>query len=135
NVRPITNELMQIVPYAIDANGKPIKHAVIDALYHPNKRDSLPMFLEKLGVSVLAQDYTYLLTWRNEAGEAKPGGNLGFKAKNLAGFTFLDCPGVEYRDGRIYYKMGSQEFTEDEVIAIPGGARPGDLYAGYSPAL
>lgn len=135
NVRPIVNEFMQIMPYAIDHNGKPIKHAVIDALYHPNRRDSLPMFLEKLGVSVLAQDYTYLLVWRREGVEAKPGGNFGVGGKYIAGFTFLECPGIEYRDGRIYYKMGSQEFSEDEVIAIPGGAKPGDLYSGYSPAL
>lgn len=135
NVRPITNELMSIVPHAIDKNGKPVKHPALDALFHPNKRDSLPMFMEKLGVSVLALDYTYLLVWRREGKEAKPGGEFGTGGSNIAGFTFLECPGVEYRDGRIYYKMGAQEFTEDEVIAIPGGAKPGNLYAGYSPAM
>lgn len=135
NVRPITNEFMQILPYAIDKNGKPVPHAVIDALYHPNRRDSLPMFLEKLGVSVLALNYTYLLVWRREGGKAMPGGDFGFKGTNVAGFTFLERPGVEYRDGKIYYKIGAQEFSEDEVIAIPGGAKPDDLYAGYSPAL
>lgn len=135
NVRPIVNEFMQIVPYAVNGNGKPVKHAVIDALHHPNRRDSLPLFLEKLGVSVLAQDYTFLLVWRRENGEAKPGGNLGIGGKNIAGFTFLECPAIEYRDGKLYYKMGAQEFSEDEVIAIPGGAKPGDLYGGYSPYL
>lgn len=135
NVRPITNELMGIVPYAINGNGKPVPHAALDALFHPNKRDSLPLFMEKLGVSVLAQDYTYLLVWRNEGGVAKPGGEFGFKGKNIAGYTFLECPGIEYRDGKIYYKIGAQEFTEDEVIAIPGGAKPGNLYGGYSPYL
>lgn len=135
NVRPITNELMGIVPYAINGNGKPVPHAALDALFHPNKRDSLPLFMEKLGVSVLAQDYTYLLVWRNEGGLAKPGGNFGFKGQNIAGYTFLECPGIEYRDGRIYYKIGAQQFSEDEVIAIPGGAKPGNLYGGYSPYL
>jgi phage portal protein BeeE len=135
NVRPIVNEFMQIVPYAVNSNGKPVKHAVIDALHHPNRRDSLPLFLEKLGVSVLAQDYTFLLVWRRENGEAKPGGNLGVGGKNIAGFTFLECPAIEYRDGRLYYKIGAQEFNEDEVIAIPGGVKPGDLYGGYSPYL
>lgn len=135
NIRPITNELMGIVPYAINANGKPVSHPALDALFHPNKRDSLPMFMEKLGVSVLAQDYTYLLVWRNEGGEAKPGGDFGFKGQNIAGYTFLECPGIEYRDGKIYYKIGAQEFNEDEVIAIPGGAKPGNLYVGYSPYL
>lgn len=135
NVRPIVNEFMQIVPYAINSNGKPVKHAVIDALYHPNKRDSLPMFLEKLGVSVLANDYTYLLVWRKEGRGTKPGGNYGNGGGNIGGYTFLECPAIEYRDKKIYYKIGAQEFTEDEVIAIPGGAKPGNLYGGYSPAL
>lgn len=135
NVRPITNEIMQIMPYAIDKNGKPIPHPVVDALYHPNRRDSLPMFMEKLGVSVLALPYTYLLVWRKENNKAEPGGDIGFKAQRIAGFTFLENPAVDYRDGRIYYKMGAQEFSEDEVIAIPGGSRPDDLYGGYSPAL
>jgi len=135
NVRPITNEFMQIVPYAINANGKPVPHEVIDALYHPNRRDSLPMFLEKLGVSVLSNSYTYLLVWRRENNKAEPGGDFGFKGKNIAGFTFLENPAIDYRDGKIYYKMGAQQFDEDEVIAIPGGSRPEDLYGGYSPAL
>lgn len=134
NVRPITNELMTISPYAINSNGKPVPHAVIDALHHPNRKDSLPMFLEKVGVSVLALPYTYLLVWRKENGEARPGGDFGFGGKNIAGFTFLENPGIEYRDGVVYYSIGSQQFTENDVIAIPGGAKPGNLYAGYSPA-
>lgn len=135
NVRPITNELMGIIPHAIDGNGKPVAHPSLDALFHPNKTDSLPMFMEKLGVSVLALPYTYLLVWRKEGGVAKPGGNFGFKGKNIGGYTFLERPAVSYADGKIFYKIGSQTFTEDEVIAIPGGSRPDSLYEGYSPAM
>lgn len=135
NVRPITNELMGIMPYAIDGNGKPVRHPALDALYHPNKKDSLPMFMEKIGVSVLALPYTYLLVWRKEGGVAKPGGEYGFKGQNIGGFTFLERPAITYRDGKIFYTMGSQVFTEDEVIAIPGGAHPDRLYEGYSPAM
>ena len=135
NVRPITNELMGIVPHAIDANGKPVSHAALNALFHPNKKDSLPLFMEKLGVSVLALDYTYLLVWRREGNKALPGGDFGVGGKNIAGFTFLEGPAIDYRDGKLYYKMGAQEFSEDEVIAIPGGAKPGNLYGGYSPYL
>lgn len=135
NIRPITNELMGILPYAINSNGKPVPHAALDALYHPNRKDSLPMFMEKLGVSVLALPYTYLLVWRKEGQKAEPGGEFGFKGKNIAGYTFLEKPGLEYRDGKIYYKVGAQTFTEDEVIAIPGGAAPHSLYEGYSPAM
>jgi hypothetical protein len=135
NVRPITNELMGIMPYAIDANGKPVPHAALDALYHPNKKDSLPMFMEKVGVSVLALPYTYLLVWRKEGNKAEPGGDYGFKGNNIGGYTFLEKPAITYRDGKIFYTMGAQTFTEDEVIAIPGGAHPNRLYEGYSPAM
>jgi phage portal protein BeeE len=136
NIRAITNEFMKIMPYAIDGNGKPVKqHAVIDALYHPNRKDSSVLFREKLAVSVLALPMTYLLVWRNEGNEAKPGGPFTAKGQNIAGFTFLENPAMSYRDGIIYYSVGSQEFTENEVIAIPGGATPDNLYAGYSPTI
>lgn len=134
NIRPIVNELMGITPHAIDKNGKQVQNVpALNALFHPNRTDSFNLFMEKLGVSVLSLDYTYLLVWREEGGEARPGGDLGFKGKNIAGYTFLENPAIEYRDGKVYYKIGAQEFDEDEVISIPGGARPGDLYAGYSP--
>ncbi len=134
SIRPIVNELMGIKSYAIDGNGKPVAHPALDSLYHPNRLDSYVMFMEKLGVSVLSLDYTYLLVWRKENSEAKPGGNFGFKGNNLAGYTFLENPSITYVDGIVYYTMGSQVFTENEVIAIPGGAKPGNLYAGYSPS-
>lgn len=135
NIRPTVNELMTIIPHAIDGNGKPVGHPALDALNHPNQRDSFPLFMEKLGVSVLSLPYTYLLVWRNEGGEAKPGGEYGFKGKNIAGFTFLERPAVSYRDGVVYYRMGAQEYSDKEVIAIPGGATPDNLYAGYSPSM
>lgn len=135
NIRPIVNDVMMVMPYAIDKNGKKVENKpALNALYHPNRTDSFNLFMEKLTVSVLNLDYTYLLVWRDEGGVARPGGDFGFQGSRIAGYTFLEAPGVEYRDGRIYYKMGAQEFSEDEVIAIPGGARPGDLYCGYSPA-
>lgn len=135
NIRPTVNELMNILPHAINSNGKPVSHPALDALYHPNKKDSFPLFMEKVGTSVLALDYTYLLVWRMENGKAEPGGNFGFKGNNIAGFTFLESPAITYRDGIVYYSIGSQQFTEDEVIAIPGGVNPDKgLYAGYSPA-
>lgn len=134
NIRPIVNELMKIPAHAVDSKGRQIDHPALDALYHPNRTDSYTLFLEKLGVSVLSLDYTYLLVWRKTANKAVPYGEFATGGKNIGGYTFLENPGIEYRDGVIYYKMGSQEFTENEVIAIPGGAKPGNLYGGYSPA-
>lgn len=135
NIRAIVNELVTITPHAIDANGKPVSHPALDALHHPNQKDSYVMFMEKLGTSVLALPYTYILVWRRENGEAKPGGPFGRRGVNIAGYTFLENPGITYRDGKIYYSVGSQTFTEDDVMAIPGGTDPRNLYAGYSPTM
>lgn len=134
SIKAISNEFMKIRPFAVDANGKPVKNAAaLNALYHPNQADSSVAFFEKLAVMALTHRKTYLLVWRNEAGEAKPGGNFGFKGNNIAGFTFLENPAVSRRDGRTYYGVGSQEFSDKEVIVISGGVDPYDLYGGYAP--
>lgn len=135
NIRSIVNELVTITPHAIDANGKPVRHPALDALHHPNQKDSYVMFMEKLGTSVLALPYTYLLVWRRENGEARPGGAYGGRGVNIAGYTFLENPAISYVDGKVYYSIGSQTFTENDVIAIPGGADPRNLYGGYSPTM
>jgi phage portal protein BeeE len=135
NIRAISNEYMKIRPFAIDANGKPVSHPALDALYHPNKKDSSVMFAEKVAVSTLALPMTYILVWRNEGGVAKPGGDFGIQGKNIAGYTFLEHPSISIIDKKIHYSIGSQTFTEDEVIALPGGVTPYDLYAGYSPTM
>ncbi len=135
NIRAIANEYMTIRPYAIGSNGEPVKHPALDALYHPNKVDSSVLFAEKIAVSTLSLPITYILVWRNEAGEAKPGGNFGFKGRNISGYTFLENPAIDVRDGRKYYKIGAQEFSDMEVMELPGGAKPKNLYAGYSPSM
>jgi hypothetical protein len=135
NIRAIANEYMTIRPYAIGSNGEPAKHSALDALYHPNKVDSSVLFAEKIAVSTLSLPITYILVWRKEGNEAKPGGNFGVKGRNIAGYTFLESPAVDVREGRKYYRMGSQEFNEDEVMELPGGAKPKNLYAGYSPSM
>ena len=135
NIRAISAEYMQVKPYAIDANGKPIQNNnIINALYHPNQLDSSVSFFEKIAVSTLFHSKTYVLVWRREGLEAKPGGDFGYKGKNIAGFTFLEYPAVERRDGRTYYKIGTQEFNDKEVIVLPGGVDPTNLYGGYSPS-
>ena len=133
SIRAIANEYMTVLPKAIDGNGKPVKSNILDALYHPNQLDSVVSFNEKLATSTLVLPKTYLLVWRNERGEARPGGDFGLKGRNIAGFTFLENPGVSRRDGKTYYNVGSQWFTEDEVIVLDGGVDPHNLYGGYSP--
>lgn len=134
NIRAIANEYMTIRPYAIGANGEPAKHPALDSLYHPNKSDSSVLFAEKVAVSTLSLPITYILVWRNEGGVARPGGNFGVKGRNIAGFTFLERPAIDLRNGRKFYKIGAQEFNDLEVMELPGGTKPTNLYAGYSPS-
>lgn len=131
SVKAITNEFMKIRPYSINGNGKPVKSRAVDALYHPNIADSSVAFFEKLAVMNLTHRKTYLLVWRREGSEAKPGGQI--TPNNIAGFTFLERPAVSRRDGKTFYKIGAQEFSENEVIVIPGGVDPNNLYLGYAP--
>lgn len=133
SIRAIANEYMTVLPKAIGSNGEPVKSNILDALYHPNQLDSVVSFNEKLATCTLVLPKTYILVWRNERGEAKPGGDFGFKGRNIAGFTFLENPGISRRDGKTYYNLGSQWFTEDEVIILDGGVDPHNLYGGYSP--
>lgn len=132
NIRAISQEYMTVQPFSIDSNGKPVKSAAADALYHPNQVDSSVAFFEKMAVSTLALPKTYLLVWRREGTEAKPGGEIS--PDNIAGYTFLEFPGVTRRDGRTFYNIGSQEFSDKEVMVLPGGVDPKNLYGGYSPS-
>lgn len=136
SIRAISNEYMAIKPFAIDENGKPVQNnQIVNALYHPNQLDSSVSFFEKMAVSTLVLPRTYLLVWRKENGEAKPGGNFGVRGQNIAGFTFLEAPAISVRDKVTYYNIGAQEFNENEVIVLPGGVDPYHLYKGYSPLL
>lgn len=132
SVKAIASEFKKIRPYAIDSNGKPKQNVpVINALYHPNQKDSSVAFFEKLAVMNLTHRMTYLLVWRREGSETKPGGQLN--ANNIAGFTFLENPSISRLDNKTFYNIGAQTFTENEVIAIPGGVDPNSLYTGYAP--
>lgn len=132
SVKAITYEFKKIQPFAINGNGKPVDNApVIRALYHPNQADSSVAFFEKLAVMNLTHAKTYVLVWRKEGNETFPGGTIN--PNNIGGFTFLERPGVTRRDGKTYYNIGAQEFNENEVMVIPGGVDPQNLYGGYSP--
>lgn len=134
SVKAIASEFMKLQPKAIGSNGEPKQNIpALNALYHPNQLDSSVAFREKLAVMNLTHRMTFLLVWRREGGKAMPGGPL--YANNIAGFTFLENPAIERKDGRTYYRIGSQEFTDDEVIAIPGGVDPSDLYRGYAAGI
>lgn len=132
SINAIAKEFMQVRPFAIDGNGKKVEDVpALNALYHPNQKDSSVMFSQKLAVSTLVHRKTYLLVWRREGRDIFPGGRI--TPQNIAGYTFLEFPTITRRDGKTFYAVGSQEFTDDEVITVPGGVDPDNLYAGYSP--
>lgn len=134
SIRAISAEYMQVLPYAIDGNGKPTEHDVITALYHPNREDSVVSFSEKVAVSTLVRPKTYLLVWRKDGKVARPGGDFRKKSNKIAGFTFLERPVVERKNGNTFYKVGTDTYTENEVLVLPGGVDPQNLYSGYSPS-
>jgi len=136
SIRAISNEYMTVLPKAIGSNGQPVQNNnIVNALFHPNQMDSVVSFNEKIAVSTLVLPKTYILVWRKEGNEAKPGGDFGFKGSKIAGFTFLENPGISRRDGKTWYNMGSQWFTEDEVMVLSAGVDPHNLYGGYSPTI
>lgn len=131
NIRAIGDEYKTVRPFAIDANGKPISHPIIDAIYHPNQLDSSVAFQEKVAVSTLVLPKTYILVWHLEGNQAEPGYTRG---QTIGGFTFLEGPVVTRRDNKTYYTLGSNEYSQDEVLVLPGGVYAHSLYAGYSPS-
>lgn len=136
SIKAISNEFMKITPFAIDVNGKPLVKqppAGINALYNPNQLDSSVAFREKLAVMNLTHRKTYLLVWRREAGVAKPGGEINHN--NIGGFTFLENPAITVIDKKTYFSIGSQTFSENEVISLPGGVDPSGLYQGYAAGI
>lgn len=136
SVSKIANAFMEIRPYAIDQNGKPLqKMPAVDKLYHPNQQMSSVDFRQALAVSALSHRTTYILVWhRGENGEAVAGGG-GVTPDNIAGYTFLEDCYIKVVDGHKYYKSPSLkfEFSDREVIEISAGIDPNDLSAGYSP--
>lgn len=132
SISAIAKEYMQVRPFAIGSNGEKVEGVpALNALYHPNQKDSSVMFAQKVAVSTLVHRKTYLLVWRREGRNVYPGGRI--TPQNIAGYTFLEFPSVTRRDGKTFYGVGAQEFNENEVIVLPGGVDPDNLYAGYSP--
>lgn len=133
SVRPISDEIMQVRPYAVDGKGEKLKQTpqVLYALAHPNQLDSEVLFRKKLATSILSNSNTYVLVWRKEGDKAYAGGTI--TPNNIIGFTFLEGYSVVKEDGIIKYKQGELSFTQNEVLAFPGGVNGFNLNAGYSP--
>lgn len=135
NISRIAEAFAEVRPYAVDANGQRMKKQprIIEAMYNPNASMSGSDFLEALIVMMLVHPVVYLLCWRREGGEIKPGGPI--TKDNIAGFTFLEGYSVSTIGGQTTYTNGASTFTKDDVIALSLNVNPYDLVAGYSPTL
>lgn len=131
SISKIVNTFMDIKPYTVNEKGDRVESNLQTRLYHPNRDMSSSDFREALAVMSLIHDRVFILCWRNEAGEAKPGGVI--TAQNLAGFTFLENPIVTIINGKKLYTYKGSSYTEDEVIELKD-INPYNLHKGFSPA-
>lgn len=134
SIKAIVNKFIVIRPYAIDANGKPIKNNpnVVNALYRPNKQMSATDFREALAVMALVHPKVYLLLWHYEGNTAYAGGEI--TEDNFAGLTFLEGVSEVVSGGKKYYQCSGATYSENEVIEIYSGYDPYNLSRGYAPS-
>lgn len=138
SVRPIANRFSAILPYGIDANGKPVEDkAAVNAIYRPNKQMSHTSFLDAIAVGVKTQSEVNILVWHWKGKRAIAGGKI--RADNIAGYTFLQGGSTtDVYGNRVFevqLKDGSMKtYTEDEVITLTDSRNPANLSKGYSPA-
>lgn len=124
SITKITNKFMKLKPYAVNAKGEKIEAPtpVINALYHPNIKNSSVEFREALSLMYLVHPKTYILVWRNEGGKIVPGGKITHK--NIAGFSFMEGATVVTVGGKNTYTVtteaGSATYTDEEVITLRG---------------
>lgn len=127
SIRAIAKRFMSIDPYAVDANGKPVKQtSVINALGHPNQDMSMIEFREALGVMTLVHDKTYVRVWFN--GDRRREGNI-------TGFSILEnVVETSDKDGRVAYQTQYGTVLSEDDVMVFKDINPYSLNSGYSPA-
>lgn len=137
SVKAIANAFVNIKPYAIDSNGKPLNNTrLTDVLARPNSRMSGAEFREALATTLLTHRRVALLVYHQERREARLG--VGVTPDNICGFNFLEDFFVKIIDGKKVYvsydsKGERREFSEDYVAELSAGIDPYSVYEGYSP--
>lgn len=135
SIKAISNAFINIIPYAIDANGEPMQDVrLLNVLAHPNQAMSGADFREALATMALVHRKVYLLVWRAENGRAIAGGRI--TPENVTGFTFLeDASTIESERGKVYRLPDGTTFSDKEVIEISAGVDPYNVEGGYSPSV
>lgn len=142
NITRIAEAMAEVMPYAIDKDGNRLdpQPRWIQVLYNPNKQMSGVDFFETMAVLGLVFPKVYILCWHAEGGRAIAGGR-NITAENIAGFTFLENPKVEYDSvsGMKTYTTRSlgeeHRYYEYEVIELSMSVNPYALLEGYSPSM
>lgn len=134
NITRIAEAFAEVMPYAIDSKGKRLVHQprLIEVLYNPNQQMSGSDFFETLIVMMLVHPMVYILCWRDEAGEVKPGGPI--TPNNISGFTFLEGASITRVGGKTTIYSGSNVYTDADVLTLSLNVNPYNLLAGYSPS-
>lgn len=126
SINAIAKRFFQIIPYAIDENGKRQKeNKIIDALSHPNTAMSGLTFREALAVMALTHDKVYVRVHRKGEGNITP--------NNITGFTFLEGVSEWFVGGKWHYSTLETGQLDESEVAVFKNINPYDLSEGYAP--
>lgn len=135
SIRAIADRFFLLRPYAVDDKGEKLKESpnVINCLSRPNHQMSGFDFRDALAVMSMVHDKTYILVWERRGGAVVPA-TEGIREENVAGFTFLEDVQEQMTDGKLQYRVGSnQVYYPYQVISLYD-VNPGNLLKGYSPS-
>ncbi len=126
SIQAIARKFQEIVPYAVNAQDKPVKNAnIVNVLARPNKDMSGLDFREALAVMTLVHNKVYVRVWHR-----------GTKASEstIEGFSFLEgVSELDFPDGIKYKDFTGNIYDDDEVMVFKS-MNPYNLEKGYSTA-
>lgn len=135
SIRAIADRFFVLRPYAIDENGQKVKNTpnVINSLSRPNVQMSGFDFRDALAVMTMVHDQTFILVWERRGGDVIPA-TENVREETVAGFTFLENVQVQVTDGKIQYRVGSNQVYYPHQVMSLYDVNPNNLLKGYSPS-
>lgn len=135
SIRAIADRFFVLRPYAIDENGEKVKDTpnVINSLSRPNVQMSGFDFRDALAVMTMVHDQTFILVWERKGKDVVPA-TESVREETVAGFTFLENVQVQVTDGKIQYRVGSNQVYYPHQVMSLYDVNPNNLLKGYSPS-